>query len=402
MKKGSSCLTVKAVFIFMTSMLLLAVCANSVWAYDNVTIVIDPGHGGPGTEDASDLGAQYHNVLEKDLALITAMSMKIELEQYGNVTVYLTRAEDKQMSLKERVDYAAALGADVIVSLHYNASTYHRFYGAEIFTSAFGQNYATGYGLAQCVMKQWTANGAVDKGIKTRLGDGGEDYYGLIRRGTEVQIPTIILEHGYIDNDIDWDRIGDAAAWQYLGQLDADGIADYFGLLKSVVQVSVSPSVSVEVPLVTVYPDTTPPSDVKVTIDQYDTSTNQVSFTVYAKEQESSLMYFGAATEQEAEDEDSAFMDLDLWDSGESSMSGTYTVPAGYEGSLIIRVYNNYELYADSEPAVLPSETTESVQTEPVSSDTISDEQESTVSEDEAGAAGEAGAVKHDHFRHET
>lgn len=326
---------------------------RQVRAYDNVTVVIDPGHGGPGTSDESDLGAKHNNVLEKDLTLTTALALKAELEQYGNVTVYLTRAEDKRMSLKERVDYAAALGANVLVSVHYNASAAHRFYGAEVFTSAFGQNYATGYGLAQCVMERWTSEGAADKGIKTRIGNSGADYYGLIRHGTAANIPTVILEHGYIDNDMDWTRIGNAESWQHLGQVDAAGIADYFGLKKNVVQASVTPTVSVAVPSQTMAPDLTPPTNVKLSIDKYDASANEVSFTVSGAETESKLMYYGIATEQEAADASTSFMKLQLWDSGQKNMSGTYTVPDGYEGALVVRVYNNYELYTDGEPVKL-------------------------------------------------
>lgn len=322
-------------------------------AYQNVVIVIDPGHGGPGTDDESDLGADYNGVVEKNLTLTTAFSLKNELEKYGNVTVYLTRAEDKKMTLKERVDYATALGADAIVSVHYNASEHHRFYGAEVFTSAFGQAYATGYGLAQSIMEQWTEDGAADKGIKTRLGDGGADYYGMIRRGTAADIPTIILEHGYIDNELDFDRIGNEEAWERMGRLDAAGIAQYYGLQKNVVQATVFETIAVDVPDEAVTPDLTPPEDVQVTIDAYDTSTNEVTFTVSATEPDSGLMYFGAETEENTADEENSFMDLKLWEREQPSMTGTYNVPDGYEGKLIVRVYNQYELYSDSTPLQL-------------------------------------------------
>ncbi len=343
----------KLPLLFVVVLLFLGTGTQTVQAYENVTIVIDPGHGGPGISDESDLGAVYHDVLEKDMTLTTALSLKSELEQYGNVTVYLTRAEDKKMTLKERVDYAAALGADVLISVHYNASAAHRFYGAEVFTSAFGQNYATGYGLAQSIMKRWTAEGAADKGIKTRIGNSGTDYYGLIRHGTAVGLPTIILEHGYIDHDIDWKRIGNEEAWCHLGQVDALGIADYFGLKKDVVQVSVAPQVVIPIPSETMSPDLTPPENVKLSIDQYDASTNEVSLTISAMETESRLMYYGIATEQEVTDPQTSFMELRLWEGEKKSLTATYTVPDGYEGALVFRAYNNYELYTDSEPVEL-------------------------------------------------
>lgn len=339
--------------LFVVMLLFLGAGTQTVQAYENVTIVIDPGHGGPGTSDESDLGAVYRDVLEKNMNLTTALALKAELEQYGNVTVYLTRAEDKKMTLKERVDYAVALGADVLVSVHYNASAAHRFYGAEVFTSAFGQNYATGYGLAQSIMMRWTTEGAADKGIKTRIGNSGADYYGLIRHGTAAGLPTLILEHGYIDNDMDWKRIGNEEAWRHLGQVDAAGIADYFGLKKDIVQASVTPTVSIPVPSETMSPDLTPPENVKLSIDKYDASTNEVSFTISATEKESRLMYYGIATQQETQDPQTAFMELQLWKGEKKSMAATYIVPDGYEGALVVRAYNNYELYTDSEPVKL-------------------------------------------------
>ena len=81
-----------------------------------------------------------------------------------------------------------------------------------------------------------------------------------------------------------------------------------------------------------------------------------MTFTVSANENESSLMYFGAETETNAADADNSFMNLQLWENGESSMTGTFQVPADFDGNLVIRVYNNYELYTDSTPvAVSPT-----------------------------------------------
>ena len=69
-------------------------------------IVIDPGHGGEnlGTEENHSYPG---GILEKEMDLITAKAMYEELSAFDEVTVYLTREEDQELSLKERADVAA-------------------------------------------------------------------------------------------------------------------------------------------------------------------------------------------------------------------------------------------------------------------------------------------------------
>lgn len=83
----------------------------------NRVIVLDPGHGGsnPGTRSAVD-GRN-----EKDLTLDWAQRLAPLLEQQG-WRVYLTRTNDVDVGLLDRVAFANALNADLFVSLHFNAS----------------------------------------------------------------------------------------------------------------------------------------------------------------------------------------------------------------------------------------------------------------------------------------
>ena len=186
-------------------------------AYENLIIVIDPGHGGFSTENETDTGAHYNDVYEKQIDLITAKALYDELSQYGNLTVYMTRTEDVHMDLQDRVDFAKALNADYLISVHNNPRAHHRVYGTEIFTSAFGEEYAKGHSLAETINSWWVEDGNVSKGIKTRIGKNG-DYYGVIRMGREAGIPTIILEHGYLDNDTDftgWTMKKPGSTWAF-------------------------------------------------------------------------------------------------------------------------------------------------------------------------------------------
>jgi N-acetylmuramoyl-L-alanine amidase len=106
------------------------------FAKGNVIVVLDPGHGG------SDPGAPsnpitYNGVtyIEKTIALKIALATKAELEKYTGVTVYMTRSDDRALTLKERVDFGKAKGATVFVSQHLNASGTGKVRGALVLVS---------------------------------------------------------------------------------------------------------------------------------------------------------------------------------------------------------------------------------------------------------------------------
>lgn len=344
----------KSVTTLLVTLLLSLILSVPAMAYDEVTIVIDPGHGGEGEDDATYRGAIYHDLYEKDINLITATAFYEELSQYGNVNVYMTRNDDRKLTLQERVDYAKTVNADYLISVHYNASAHHRFYGSEIFTSAFGEEYARGYSIADSIMSWWEESGSVSKDIKTRIGKKGTDYYGLIRIGREEGIPTIILEHGYLDHDKDFNKLNTEESWKKMGVMDASAVADYLGVKKGVVVANLKRDLVVDVPSERIEPDVTPPEQVTLTIDDYDPDSGVLNYTVTGLEPESKLMYFGLDTKDLALDEDEGFMDLQVWDKGADSMQGTYAVPDGYEGGFVARVYNNYELFTDTAPVFIP------------------------------------------------
>lgn len=332
-------------------LLFLVLCISmsvSVKAAQTVVVVIDPGHGGSGLDDAEN-GARYKDELaEKDVDLLTALAMRQELEKYNNVEVYMTREDDRKISLEDRVAFAQSVGADIMISCHYNASESHLFYGSEIFTSAFGRCYTAGNGLARCIMDQWTEDGLVSKGIKVRIGKNGNDYYGVIRNGCEIGLPVIIIEHGYLDNHIDYERLGMREDWERMGRLDAAGIANYYGLSKETVYDEVGPTVYVEEPEGRVEPDTTAPEGVSLNITDLNIDTGEVTYEVSAQESDGHLMYYGLVLGNPDEALPEDYADLMLWENGRSRMSGTYSVPTGYRGKITARVYNCYELYTDS------------------------------------------------------
>lgn len=333
-------------------MVLIMGPAFMVKAYDDIVVVIDPGHGGIVTDTNSNGGCIYNGVQEKDVNLITAQALFDELSTYQNVTVYMTRTTDVEMPLDDRIAFAKSVYANVVVSVHYNASNDHNFYGSEIFTSMYGQPYATGTGLGRCIMKKWESFGNASKGIKTRKGNNG-DYYGLIRKGCELGMPVIILEHGYLDNDNDFSRLNSIEAWQKLGVLDAQGIAEYYGFKKDVVQEKITPTITIGAPTSEIAPDESAPTSVKLIIDEYDPKTGILKYSLSAAETQSMLMYYGFKTGKVTET--TVFDDLLLWDNSKGVQTGEYEVGKNYEGDITARVYNNYELYTDSEKCPLDS-----------------------------------------------
>lgn len=331
----------------MSLIAFILICADTkqVEAYEEVVIVIDPGHGGSGEEDESNSGAINDLIQEKDVNLITANALADYLEEYGNVAVYLTRTEDVKMTLQERVDYAKQLDADYLISVHYNASANHNFFGTEIYTSAFGQMYAKGHALSECIMNKWSESGEFEKDIKTRIGKNGADYYGLIRMGTAAEIPTIILEHGYLDNEHDFSHLQDSQAWVDKGRLDAQGIIDYLGLEKGIVKEKIEPTVQTATPAKAVMPDDTAPEDVRFDIIEYNPESGDFSYEVEASDNDSKLVYYGFS--QGAADINTVFSDLKEWDSDRSIQKGVAHIEPGHKGAVSLRVYNSYELSTD-------------------------------------------------------
>lgn len=217
--------------------ILLPAGAAPVQAMHNgkTVIVLDPGHGG------SDIGANYAPYVEKAMTLCTAIYLYQELSQYDNVEVYLTRTEDKDVSLTERVDFAHSVNADFLLSLHFNAvGTGEVKSGSMILPSAFGSLYSQecSYGLLN--LQQLSAIGLKSHGFWTRLGRTGADYFGIIRRSTNYNMPAVITEHCFLDNENDRKFLAQPDSYQKLAHADATALAQYLHLQSTALGVNYS------------------------------------------------------------------------------------------------------------------------------------------------------------------
>ena len=91
-------------------------------------VAIDAGHGG---EDPGAIG--YRRLQEADVTLAIAKRLRSQLELMPGITAFLTRTGDYFVPLRKRIDIARRYQADLLVSIHCNASRDRDATGTEIY-----------------------------------------------------------------------------------------------------------------------------------------------------------------------------------------------------------------------------------------------------------------------------
>lgn len=331
-------------WVLALSLILCLFPVKTYAAPKNIVVVLDPGHGGQGEKHQ---GASYSGYVEKDLTLQVAKAVQQELSKYENITVYLTRDSDKEMSLAERADYAQQVGADFLFSIHFNASSLHQFYGSEVWTSAFGKFYKSGYEFGLIESGELASLGLYQKGVKSKLGNSGFDYYGIIRESVARNMPAVIIEHSYLDHIYDSERLKEPDYIQKLGLADATAIAKYFGLSSTSLSVDYSTykKASVSPPLAKVHQDTTDPEKCDIKILSYDRESRNVLVEMTAYDRQSPIIYFSYSY-----DGGRTFSLLQMWDRSQKTQSFNIHIPEVVKSANIVcRSYNNYELFTQSQ-----------------------------------------------------
>ena len=313
---------------------------------DSLVIVIDPGHGGVNE------GTTQNGFLEKEMTLATANAMYDELIKYDNIEVYMTRTDDTDYSLKERAEFAASVDADFMFSLHYNASEFHTLFGSEIWISAFAPYNAYGYQFGYCYIKEMEELGIVLRGIKTRLGDDGDDYYGVIRESAHLSVPAVIIEHCHVDEPRDSVYCASKEDWERFGRADATAVAKYFGLSSSELGVDYSeeslnlPAVKENVKVPNTIRDKTAPDICSIELIEANYDTGEVSIQVTATDYDSPLLYYDYSI-----DGGKTYSSMQPWP-GTDVIAYTspdiinidIQVPSGVQADVRVRAYNLADL----------------------------------------------------------
>ena len=202
-------------------------------AKTNRVIVVDAGHGGEDSGAKSILGNRY----EKEFTLDWARRLASVLSAKG-WQVYLTRANDSELPLSNRVAVAEQRKADLFVSLHFNsAAPDNEQAGLETYcltptgmpstltrgfeddsTLTFPNNSFDGQNLQlACATHRalLRVNGNHDRGVRRARFPG-------VLRGQ--QRPAILIEGGYLSNPREARLISDSSYRQKLAQAVAEAI----------------------------------------------------------------------------------------------------------------------------------------------------------------------------------
>lgn len=198
-------------------------------------VVLDPGHGG------KDPGACYDGRKEGKLNLQLANYVREYLTaNYTNVKVILTREDDVELDpekgpdLRARVQVGVDNHADIVVSLHLNASENHKQNGSMVCISKQKNITDQSKKLADCILKKLEGLGLKNNGtLKRDSGDTFDengvpvDYYAICRHGAANNLISIIVESCFIDHDGDAEHLKSEEALKELAEAEAKGIMEF-------------------------------------------------------------------------------------------------------------------------------------------------------------------------------
>ncbi len=173
-------------------------------------VMLDAGHGG------SDTGAiGVTRVYEKDLTLAITKKLERKLRAMG-FTVFMTRTDDRFVSLGERADLANSLLPAIFVSIHANSIEDPGFSGVMSFhfNDSIEGNLIANFIQRSLVL----GTGAIDRGTRTA------NFY-ILR---ETAVPAVLVEVGFMTNAYEESKLKDATYQELIADGVASGILNYF------------------------------------------------------------------------------------------------------------------------------------------------------------------------------
>ena len=223
----------------------LLVAALATTAYARPRVVLDPGHGG------SNMGAQGPGIHEKQLTLQLANQVAAHLRDHG-IDVVLTRTDDRTLTLRQRVEVADSLPADLFVSIHANASTTRAQRGYETYVLTVKGVDIDGRALRSDTLtprpgvdpevalvlddvergaSQWEAAelaARVQHNLRQRRGAEGDrgvrqDAHHVLLGAT---MPAILVEVGFIDHPVEGRQLQEPGVQKQLAAAIAEAIED--------------------------------------------------------------------------------------------------------------------------------------------------------------------------------
>lgn len=229
---------------------------NKNMHYRNVTIVIDPGHGG---KDPGAIGAAGHH--EKNIVLAISKILAHDINQQKGFHAILTRTGDYYLPLRERLALARKYKADMFIAIHADAFRHRHASGVSVY--ALSQRGATSE-AARWLAKRENASelmGGVDlydqshllRSVLINLSQSatiraslriGDDVMSAMQSFAKLHhnrveqaafvvlkspdIPSLLIETGFISNPNEERRLRSYAYQQKLARAMMRGVRQYF------------------------------------------------------------------------------------------------------------------------------------------------------------------------------
>jgi N-acetylmuramoyl-L-alanine amidase len=181
-----------------------------------IKILLDPGHGG------GELGSRGPTGYpEKDINLVISKLVREQLIAQG-ATVYMTREEDKEVSLPERVALIDQLEPAIALSLHYNALPDD---GDAVNTKGLAAfwYHPQAHNLA-VFLHSYLVNklGRPDYGV----------YWNNLALTRPATAPSVLLELGFMINPTEFEWIVNPQEQKKLASAIAQGITEWFAIAR--------------------------------------------------------------------------------------------------------------------------------------------------------------------------
>jgi N-acetylmuramoyl-L-alanine amidase len=201
------------------------------------TICLDPGHGGKDTGNR--VGGGFFGHSEKTYTLALALELRDQLKRAG-FNVILTRNKDTYVELPARPDIANQRGADLFVSLHFNAAQAgkNEVEGPETYcitpvgaSSSNAQGEGSNYGATTANRSEYQSLLFAYQMEKSLVRNLGVEDRGVRRARFAVlrdaAMPAILIEGGYMTHPSEGKKIFDAAYRKQMAAAIVKGILAY-------------------------------------------------------------------------------------------------------------------------------------------------------------------------------
>lgn len=207
-----------------------------------LTVAIDPGHQGswvdmsdlePSAPGSTEMKAKattgtegrFSGKKEFELNLEVSLLLKEELENRGYEVIMTREDNDTAISNSERALKAYEEGGDIYVRIHANGADDASVDGALAMVPSSGNQYVgyladDSYLLADCILRAYC-----DKASFNSL---GIQYYDNMTGINWSKLPVMILEMGFMTNELDDLRMADPSVQVLMAEGIADGIDEYF------------------------------------------------------------------------------------------------------------------------------------------------------------------------------